>query len=70
MPFGLIGARAYETNCPYGQSYLGYQCYADADPENEWKLNVGGGVLIGIRRAVAGVRITGESTTVVAGFSF
>lgn len=70
MPFGLIGARAYETSCPYGQSYLGYQCYADADPENEWKLNAGGGALIIFRKAAVGVRITGESTTAVVGFRF
>ena len=69
-PFGLIGARVYETSCPYGQSYLGYQCYADTDPDNDWKLNAGGGLLIGFRRVVAGVRITGESTTAVAGVRF
>ena len=27
-------------------SYLGYQCYADTDPESHWKLNYGGGVMV------------------------
>ena len=70
VPFGLIGARRYKTTCPSGQSYLGYQCYADYDPETHWKLNLGGGVMVHVRAVAVGVRVTGESASVVLGWNF
>ena len=70
VPFGLIGARRHEVTCPAGQSYLGYQCYADTDPESHWKLNYGGGVMVHFDRLALGVRLTGESKTAIVGLNF
>ena len=70
VPFGLIGARRYKVTCPAGQSYLGYQCYADTDPESHWKLNYGGGVMVHFDRIALGVRLTGESKTAIVGLNF
>ena len=69
VPFGLIGARRYKVTCPSGQSYLGYQCYADTDPEGHWKLNYGGGLMVHFDRLALGVRLTGESKTAIIGLN-
>ena len=45
----LLGARTTRRECPAGQSYLGYDCYADEDPDVSYKVN--GGVLGAYRRA-------------------
>ena len=62
--------RRYKVTCPAGQSYLGYQCYADTDPESHWKLNYGGGVMVHFDRLAFGVRVTGESKTAIVGLNF
>lgn len=68
--FGLLGARSVETTCPTGDSYLGFQCYADFEPEDDFEVNYGGGAIINIKRAALGFRITGESKTAILGFNF
>ena len=68
--FGLLGARSVETTCPTGDSYLGFQCYADSDPEDDFEVNYGGGAIINIKRIVIGFRITSESKTAILGFNF
>ncbi len=70
VPFGLIGARRYKSTCPAGQSYLGYQCYADTDEEDHWKLNYGGGLMVHFDRLAIGARMTGESKTAIVGMNF
>lgn len=68
--FGLVGFRSYKTTCPTGQSYLGYQCYADYDPENHYKINYGGVVMVYFKRIAVGARITGESQTALLGWNW
>ena len=68
--FGLLGARSIETTCPSGQSNLGFRCYADFSPEDDYKVNYGGGTIINIKRVALGFRITGESKTAILGFNF
>ena len=70
VPFALLGARRYKVTCPAGQSYLGFRCYADTDPEGHWKLNYGGGVMVHLDRFAVGVRLTGESKTAIVGLNF
>ena len=68
--FGLLGARSYKTTCPTGQSYLGFQCYADYDPDTHYKVNYGGGLMIYFKRIAIGARITGESQTAILGWNW
>ena len=68
--FGLVGARTYKETCPTGQSYLGFQCYADADPDQHYKINYGGGIIVHLNRLAVGVRITGESETIIVGWNW
>lgn len=70
IPFGLAGIRAHKYTCPAGQSYLGFDCYADTDSETDWKGNFGGGLIMQIGRVSFGVRATGESTTGIIGWRF
>jgi hypothetical protein len=65
---GLIGARATGRSCP--SSYLGYQCYADADPTVNYKLNLGGVVHVSFKRFLVGFRHTEQSDQVIAGGVF
>ena len=68
--FGLLGSRSYKTTCPSGQSFLGYQCYADYEAENHYKVNYGGGIMIYFKRLAIGARITGESQTAILGWNW
>ena len=70
IPFGLVGVRTYKTTCPTGPSYIGFRCYADFEPEQHWKGNYGGGVVLRIGRFSVGIRATGESTTGIIGWSW
>ena len=40
----LLGVRTTRRECPSGQSYLGFNCYADEDPDVSYKVN--GGILV------------------------
>lgn len=64
----LLGVRENTTDCP--ASYLGYQCYANSDPDTEYKANIGAVVNFSFDRLSLGVRATGESTQLLAGFRF
>ena len=66
----VIGIRTTKRECAGSQSYLGYDCYADADPKVSYKFNGGG--MLGWRndKIFAGVRITGESNALLLGFRF
>lgn len=64
----LVGVREAAADCP--DSYLGFQCYADTDPDTDYKGNYGGVLAVSVDRLVLGLRATGESTQMVAGFRF
>jgi hypothetical protein len=64
----LVGMREETSEC--SSSYLGYQCYADTAPENEYTANIGAVVSFSFDRVSLGVRATSESTQLLAGFRF
>ncbi len=64
----LLGARESFADC--ADSYLGYQCYADAEPETEYKGNFGALLTVSYDRLTVGLRATSESTQVLGGFRF
>jgi hypothetical protein len=66
----LLGGRHASASCPSGQSYLGYQCYADTDPSVSWEINYGAILTLSYKAGLVGVRATGESTQVVLGIRF
>lgn len=64
----LIGARHKTADCP--PSYLGYQCYADQDPDVSYALNYGVLLAWTQRRLMVGLRATGESAQALIGFNY
>lgn len=64
----LLGMREAGKSCP--DSYLGYECYADQEPETEYKFNSGALLHLAYKRAILGARLTGESSQVIVGISF
>lgn len=52
------------------QSYIGFQCYADAEPESSYDFNYGVFGIYHIGNFALGARITGESQQLTSGFSF
>ena len=66
----LVGVRETALSCPDGQSFLGYQCYADADPVGDYAFNYGAIATISFQSVMVGVRATGESTQATFGLRF
>lgn len=66
----LVGFKETEVTCPSGQSVLGFQCWADYDPESDYELNYGVLLTTTIQRAVLGIRATGESVQGIVGWRF
>lgn len=64
----LLGIRQSSQDCD--RSYLGYRCYADMEPETEYKANIGAVTTLSFRRMVLGARATGGSAQLLAGFRF
>lgn len=64
----VLGARESFADC--ADSYLGFQCYADAEPETEYKGNFGALLTVSYDRLTVGLRATGESTQILGGFRF
>ena len=65
----IIGFIETEADCP--DSYLGYQCYADADPDYEYSFNGGGFLNYSINeRLNLGLRATSNSNQITIGFKF
>lgn len=64
----ILGVRESAEECP--GSYLGFRCYANQEPNTDYKFN--GGVLatLSLDRYVIGARATGESGQVIVGFRF
>lgn len=64
----LLGVREAAKDCP--DSYVGWRCYADRDPETDYKGNFGGVLTLSFDGFALGLRATGESTQVLAGLRF
>lgn len=64
----LLGAREAGESCP--DSYLGYQCYADEDPDTEYDFNYGAVLHLTFKKALIGARISGESSQLMFGVAF
>ncbi|MFQ1699254.1 hypothetical protein ACJ5NV_01530 [Loktanella agnita] len=64
----LLGMRETFADCP--DSYLGYQCYADREPDTDYDLNYGGLLSVSFDNLTIGVRATEVSTQAVVGLSF
>ena len=66
----IVGARETTESCPSGQSYLGYQCYADTPPSATYDINYGAIMTLSYKMGLIGVRATGESTQIILGLRF
>lgn len=64
----LLGMRQSVVDCP--NSYLGYACYADTDPDYEYEANFGAVITVSMNKTVLGLRATGESTQLLLGLRF
>ena len=64
----LLGARETGESCP--DSYLGYRCYADEDPETDYDFNYGAVFHLIYKHALIGLRASGESTQLLFGVVF
>lgn len=66
---GVIGARDKTSECE-SQSYLGYQCYADSDPDVSYGVNYGIHSIYQFEKMTLGLRLTGESSQLTLGFKY
>ena len=64
----LIGARERTSDCP--NSFLGYACYANEDPDISYSGNFGALLTWSFSKVTIGVRATGESTQALLGVRF
>lgn len=64
----LIGMREKSSSCP--RSYLGYSCYADADPSVKYTGNFGGIITWTQNKFMIGARVTDQSKQVILGLRF
>jgi hypothetical protein len=65
----LIGLIEDVKSCN-GDSYLGYQCYADSAPNVDYKANLGFVGMVTFKSFSVGIRITGESSQGLIGLNF
>lgn len=66
---GLLGARDKSSDCD-AQSYIGYQCYADSEPEVSYGINYGLQGIYQLDSFTLGLRLTGESSQLTLGFKY
>jgi hypothetical protein len=64
----LLGLRQKGADCP--ASLLGYQCYADRDPNMRYGFNYGAVFTWTYKSLLLGVRASGESTQALVGVRF
>tara|TARA_B100000965_G_scaffold94529_1_gene77211 strand:- start:967 stop:1557 length:591 start_codon:yes stop_codon:yes gene_type:complete len=65
----VLGFVETEADCP--DSYLGYQCYADEEPDYEHEFNGGGFLTYSFNQSLnIGLRATTNSTQLTIGFKF
>jgi hypothetical protein len=66
---GLLGFRDDSQECS-AQSYIGYQCYADAEPDASYAINYGIHMIYTFESYSLGFRATGESQQFTLGFNY
>lgn len=67
--FGLlVGSRQTERSCP--PSGVGYQCYADQDPDVSYAINYGALATLNFNDFFVGIRTTEVSQQTIIGVSF
>jgi hypothetical protein len=64
----LAGIRLTGKSCP--DSYLGYQCYADEEPKEDYAFNYGAMLHLSFEKVLIGARASGESLQVMFGIAF
>ena len=64
----LFGFREKTKDCP--DSYLGYACYANADPDTDYDFNYGAMLMFSVNKLALGLRVSGESSQMLLGFKF
>lgn len=64
----LLGMREAGESCP--DSYLGYRCYADEEPDTDYKFNYGAVFHLYYKQALLGLRLSGESSQILFGVAF
>jgi hypothetical protein len=64
----LAGIRRTGLSCP--ESYLGYQCYADESPHQDFGFNYGAMAHLTFKQLLVGARASGESVQAIAGIAF
>ena len=64
----LIGIRETAVSCP--PSNIGFDCYADLDPETSSTINAGALLMMNFNNATLGFRATGESQQIIFGIQF
>jgi len=64
----ILGIRETAQSCP--SSYLGYQCYADQEPDTSHGFNGGVALTWIYKNFMVGARITGESKQALVGIRF
>ena len=64
----LLGARSTNKEC--AESYLGYECYADAEPTISYTVNFGGLAHLSYKQLMVGARRTAQSAQVLLGYLF
>lgn len=65
----ILGFREESESCVQ-QSYVGYQCYANSEPETTYVANYGVAVFASYQQLMVGVRVTDASTQALFGFKF
>jgi|SaaInl5LU_22_DNA_1037371.scaffolds.fasta_scaffold27240_4 hypothetical protein len=66
---GVLGARDKASECN-SQSYIGFQCYADSEPEVSYGINYGINAIYMFEKITLGTRITGESSQLTFGYKY
>mgnify|MGYP001397004493 CR=1 FL=1 len=66
----LIGFRDERAYCTNGDSYLGYACYADADPSFDNTGLFGGLFIISNQSLSLGLRLTDVSQQLIIGYNY
>ncbi len=64
----ILGIREKTSKCP--ASYIGYQCYANSQPDTTYGFNYGATLFWTYQKATFGLRVTGESTQAIIGIKF
>ena len=64
----MIGMKREAESCP--RSYLGFECYADREPDIDWEFNYGGIAMYTFKKVTMGVRYTPFSQQALIGLGW